>query len=292
MRVVSFADVLQHEIKEKIPCFRGRLSKVYDYKSDTNDRGPWSIQNVEIVAPEGGGQRLRVKVWNREPVPKQWVGKVVELQAVEGEKGIKGLTVEQDTYKWQDGQPIKKQIEIQCGDGAGFYLLTEGQQTGHEPQNQPPPARQQAATAPQGQSRGQGAAQQPGASQRQPAAPPAENSQQQEQPPARQPKTPEERRAEKESGYRKSISDAAKFAARKVSGFRIVLKAMDELQKERQAIQRPLTADQFQGMCTSIFIAGDRSFQWEGLPMTSDDLEKFWPQPAQPANPPQSQSQQ
>lgn len=285
MRVVNFSEVLQYGIGEKIPCFRGILAKAYDYNSDTNEHGPWSVQNVELVQPEGGGPKLRVKVWNREPIPKHWVGKVVEVISVEGERGIKGVSMEQDTYKWRDGQPIKKQVEVRCGDGAGFYLLADGgHQGGHQSQNQPAPTRQQAPQAPQGTQRGQNAPQNPGASQSQPA-----RGQQSRQAPAQQQTeqrqtTPEERRAQKDAEASQALKEAIKFAARKVSGFRVVLKAMDKLQEERQAIGKPLTSDQFQGMCTSVFIAGDRTFQWEKLPMTNEDMERLWPQSARPDN--------
>lgn len=279
MRVVNFNEVLQYGIGEKIPCFRGILAKVYDYNSDTNQHGPWSVQNCELVQPEGGGPKLRVKVWNREPIPKQWVGRVVEVMAVEGDKGIKGVQMEQDTYKWQQGQPIKTQVEVKCGDGAGFYLLEDGGgHQGHQPQNQAQAQRQQPTRAPQPTQRGQQTPPSANAPQGQPARQQQTQTQQQTQPQ----QSPEERRAAKDEEAAKALFGAIKFAARKVSGFRVVLRAMDKLQEERQAIGKPLSADQFQGMSTSIFIAGDRAFQWDKLPMTNEDLERLWPQSARP----------
>lgn len=86
-----------------------------------------------------------------------------------------------------------------------------------------------------------------------------------------------------EDEKREVTAKAAKFAARKVSGFRVVLRAMDQLAEERQKLGKPLTPEQFQGMTTSIFIAGDRAFIWEQLPMSEELLEKYWPKPKQSA---------
>lgn len=275
MRLITVAEAVQYDLKEKVPALRGKITRVNDRKAGCTNGRNWSFQNFEIADLTNGAIRLRVKVWNREDVPKTWTHKIVLIQSVEGEKGVHGVTIEQDTYNWKEGQPIKKQLEVQGEDGCGFDLADDRQE-------QAPPARQQAAQPPPAASRPQGAQSAP--------ARPA-GTQRPNDPawvgktaaPAPQ-QTAAEKAAEREAEYRKAIAGAGKFIGRKVSGFACVLSAMDKLQAVRQEMGKPLTADQFQGMCTSIFIAGDRSFQWDKLPTTLADLEKFWPEKKQPAN--------
>lgn len=277
MRLITVAEAVQYDLKEKVPALRGKVTRVNDRRSGTTNGRNWSFQNCELADLQNGAVRLRVKVWNREDIPKTWTNKIVLIQSVEGEKGFKGCVIEQDTYNWKEGQPIKKQLEVQCEDGCGFDLADDRQE-------QPPPARQQSAQPPQDNGRrqtAQSAPARPTGNQRAEGPPPDQGQQQESPPPA---KTTADKATEREEEYRKGIIDAGKFIGRKVNGFACVLKAMDKLQEQRQAMGKPLTSDQFQGMCTSIFIAGDRSFQWDKLPTTLADLEKFWPERKQPAN--------
>lgn len=293
MRLITVAEAAQYDLKEKVPALRGKITRINDRRSGVTNGKGWSFQNLEIADLTNGAIRLRVKVWNRDDIPKTWTNKIVLVESVEGERGPKGCTIEQDTYKWQEGQPIKKQLEIQCDDGCQFELADDrGGQQSHPPQNQQPPARQQAAPQPQGGGRSGTAGNQsarPTGRQNDPGwvgendQQPPDQRQQPADPPAPR-KTAQELAAERAEGYTKAIIDTGKFIGRKVSGFACVLAAMDALQEKRQAMGKPLTADQFQGMCTSIFIAGDRSFQWDKLPTTLADLEKFWPEKKQPAN--------
>lgn len=279
MRLVPFNEVVQYDIKEKIPAFRGKITKINDYNVGERNGDPWSIQNLELCNPDDPKQRVRVKLWNREEVPKQWIHKIAMVECVEGERGPKGVTMEQDTYRWREGQPIKKQVEVQCGDGAMFYLASD---VANQPRNAPAQTRQQPANAPQdgggGRTADHGPAPQKG-SQAAPANQPAPQQQGQGQS-----QTHARRSGITEEDKREAVAEAAKFVARKVSGFRVVLRAMDILADERSKIGRPLTPEQFQGMTTSIFIAGDRAFKWDLLPMTEELLEKYWPQPSKPAN--------
>lgn len=274
MRLVSLSEASAYEIKEKIPAFRGKITRINDPNSGIRDGEPWSMQNLELCDQDQPTIRLRIKLWNGEEIPKTWLHKIVMIESVEGQKGLKGVTMEQDTYNWQEGQPIKKQVEVQCGNGALFYLADS--RAVDQPQNQAAPARQQAPHRPQT------AAQTPARPE-----PAQRETAPQQQAPA---KTAAEIVAEREAGYRSAIIGAGKFVGRKVSGFAVVLAAMDKLQEERQRQGKPITADQFQGMCTSIFIAGDRSFQWDKLPTTLEDLEKFWPVSRKAVN--QSEPQQ
>ena len=45
---------------------------------------PWSLQHVLL---EDGGRRMRVGVWNRDPLPKEWEGKVLLILAKEAGTG-------------------------------------------------------------------------------------------------------------------------------------------------------------------------------------------------------------
>jgi hypothetical protein len=290
MRLVTFAEAASYDLKEKVPATRGKITRINDYKSGVTNGNNWSFQNFELCDPDQPTIRLRVKVWNRDEVPKTWINKIVLIESVEGERGPKGVVMEQDTYKWKEGQPIKKQLEIQCSDGALFELAQNaGTQQRPDPRNQPAQSRQQAASEPPPQDRAERAESRP-APQRgnqrpespedyQPANPPHRESN-----PAPAQKTTEQKIAEREAEYRKAIIDAGKFAGRKLAGMAVVMRAVDKLADERQKIGKPLSVDQFQGICTTIFIAGDRNFQWDKLPTTLADLEKFWPEPRKADN--------
>lgn len=264
MRIITLAEAANYDLQEKIPAFRGKITKVFDRQAGTNDRGAWSFQSVVMSDLSDSRIMIRVKIWGREAVPRNWVGQTILVESAQGPKGIKGVTMTQDTYQWKEGQPIKKQIEIKCDDGCGF-TIDQGQASDPAPQ-EPAPARHQPAsapTAPQGH-------QTPAPERQQPAPPPARE-------PA-QPKT-------KEDEQRAAVRECIFFVARKVTAFRIILKGMDQLADERKALGKPLSVEQFQGMCTSIFIAGDRTFQWDKMPASAEALENVWPQPKQQSQP-------
>lgn len=300
MRVVQFSEAVAYDLKEKVPALRGKIIRINDYHSGVTNGNGWSFQNLVLADPDKANVQLRVKVWNREEIPKPWAGKIVIVESVEGDRGPKGVTIEQDTYNWKDGQPIKKQLEVQCSDGAVFELANGSAAQSSEPsrpaqQNQGTQSRQQAPREPQGGGRADRAESRPArpeGTQRAAHGPGTQAAQdhQREQQPAPA-KTAAEKAAEREAEYRKAIVDAGKFAGRKLAGMAIVMRAVDKLAEERQKIQKPLSTDQYQGICTTIFIAGDRTFQWDKLPTTLGDLEKFWPEPRKPDNQQESSGQ-
>lgn len=250
------AEVLKRDIGESIPAFKGKLSRIQKRRSDTNQYGPWSIQNVEVM---DGGAKIKVKVWNREEIPGAWLQRTVYLQSGQDDKGkFAGLDMVQDTYDWKEGTPIKKMVEMKCQTGAALDLVDQGQNAPAEPPSPP-------ANAPEASAPGKGAAHAP-------AAPAAQSA---PRPPQSRQESPEDRAAR----MHKVISESAKFAGRKVCGYWLCYRAVDQMAELRQSQGRPMSNDQIQGMTTSVFIAGDRSGQWDGLPYTLAELEKLFPSP-------------
>lgn len=266
MRVVSFEDASKHEIGEKIPCFRGKLIRVNPFKEGHNDKGAWSIQNVEVCDPENPRTKLRVKLFNFPEVQRDWTNHLVEILSAEGERGLKGVTVKKDEYNWREGQPIKKIVEVYFEDGASFHLAgAESHQ--RAPQNTTTESQSRPANASKDVSGHAPAQTQPTRSTRQGPLTPEPQAQTRKAPPA---------------DLKQRVREAAVFAGKKVNGFRIVMKAVDKLQDERREAGRPLSAEQYQGICTSIFISGDRAYMWENIPSKADELEMLFPKGKEP----------
>lgn len=272
--MVPLSEAQAYDLKEKIPATRGKITRINDYVTGNTNGNAWAFQTFELCDPKDPKVRVRAKAWNGQEIPKTWISQIVHLECVEGERGPKGVTMEQDTYRWKEGQPIKKQIEIQCGDGAVFALAgnTPISQESGPAQNQPGATRQRPANAPQGTAPAQTAS-------------PAAASQTASQPaPAQTRKAHDGEPSLNEDEKRGLVAKAAKFVGRRIGGFRIIMRAMDKFAEERQKAGRPLTPEHYQAMCSSIFIDGNKVYMWENLPMTEELLEKYWPQPAKPAN--------
>lgn len=271
--MVPLSEAAGYDLKEKIPATRGKITRINDYVTGNTNGNAWAFQTFELCDIKDPKIRVRAKAWNGQEIPKTWINQIVHLECVEGERGPKGVTMEQDTYRWKEGQPIKKQIEIQCGDGAVFALAgnTVAPQESNQGQNQPAQSRQRAANAPQGTAPAQTTP---------PAAAPQGGGQ---TAPATQTRKHTGEPPIGEDEKRELVAKAAKFVGRRIGGFRIIMRAMDKFADERQKLGRPLTPEHYQAMCSSIFIDGNKVYMWENLPMTEELLEKYWPQPTKPA---------
>lgn len=82
---------------ETVTATKGKLKAVFERNTGTNEHGNWSIQNVII---SDGDVEMKVKVCDRESaIPSAWKGKLIYLTSLNGDKGITGLKVKEDTYK-------------------------------------------------------------------------------------------------------------------------------------------------------------------------------------------------
>lgn len=97
MRVIHLSEVLQMEPGETVTATKGKLKAIFERNTGTNEHGDWSIQNVILA---DGEVEMKVKVCDRDAaIPSAWKGKLIYLTSVNGEKGITGLKVKEDTYK-------------------------------------------------------------------------------------------------------------------------------------------------------------------------------------------------
>jgi hypothetical protein len=266
MRVVTITEAIGLDFGEKIPSFKAKVKSVVAQSKGENEHGEWTIQN--IVAHDVADQRaeIKLKLLDQPEVPQSWKGKTIYVVSGEDAKkgGICDVTLMQDTYKWKEGTPVKKLIEIRK---RAEVSLDQGSTAKEEP-----PARQ--TQRPNNQPTASEPASTKGAN--------AGSTRVVDQPAPK--KTVEEIRAEDQKRKREAIFNAAKFTARMVNGFRIVFKALDKLVDERSSQNRPLTESQIQGLLAQIFIGGDRKFIWDNLPTTKEELEELWPQKkSQPA---------
>jgi hypothetical protein len=275
-RIVPFKEAIALDYGEKIPSLRAKIKSVVQPSTGTNDHGDWTIQNVTVEDPADPKATIKLKLFDQPEIEQNWKGKVVLIESGTDKKGgICDVTLMQDTYKWKQGQPEKRMIEVRK---EATINLDQGRQQEEEPK-QPPQQRQQTQQRPNSEPTASEPASTKGAA-------PAPETQASDraattthEPPKK--KTREELIAEDREKKRKAIKEAAKYCARRTNAFRIILKSLDKLAEERQAINRPLSDSQFQGLLAQIYIGGDRTAYggtWADLPTTKQELEELWPQ--------------
>lgn len=265
MRVVTVTEALALEIGEKIPSIKARVEKVYDQTTGENTHGPWSIQNINVVDPANPKSKTKLKVFNQEALPKNIEGKVIYIESQQGDKGLLGIEVAKDTYKWKDGDPIKKLIEVRK---QATITVGEPQAQGQQaaPQNPAPantPAPAQNAPANQQASA--------------PANTPA---------PQKPAKTAADVAAERFTESKKHVGDFRRQLGRHINALRMIRKAVFHLDETEKKEGRALTPEQIQGLTTTLYIQLQRS----GLPdcLPYDDLEQYLPEKKSSTDAPQS----
>lgn len=244
MRIVPIKEVLALDIGEKVPSTKGKIKKVFPRNEGTNAYGNWSIQNVEITE---AGATVKVKLFDFEEIPKTWENRMVYVQSAEGDKGIKGVEVAQDKYKWIEGQPIKKLIEVKQIAGATFTL--DDSATG-SPAPAASPAQPAHAPAPEASG----------------ASPGSQTTSRTATEHPTQPSMPLDE-------ARRHVAEASQAINRNVMGFALVMRGVDYLQKKRTEGGKAMTPEQFQGTCTTIFIQLSRAGLIDALP--TGDLDKW-----------------
>lgn len=284
MREVAIFDVAQFEIGEAVPAFSGRVLRVQDQNSGTNDFGNWTIQTLDVCDPGDMNVKVRVKVFDREEIPKSWTNRNILVQSGVNDKGqIQGVQMAAGY------QGRGKCVEVKTGLGAFLDLIdgapahgqrqnfqnqgqNQRQNTGNAGRNQPANAPQGGRTAQHGGGRQQNA----------PQSQPANRAPQSQQSPQREsntqsrapkpPETPEQKAARLTAGVR----DLIDYTARNLSGYRVILRAARKLADEEAEAGHPLTPEHFQALCATLYIRADKAFKLENLP--TSDIEKYWPQ--------------
>ena len=95
MRELSIADVLQLEDKELIPSIKGTVKVVFDRKSGTSAKGPWSVQGFVLSQ---GDEEITCGAWNMDDDLKALKGSEVTLSCWKGDKGLSGVYAQDDEY--------------------------------------------------------------------------------------------------------------------------------------------------------------------------------------------------
>lgn len=70
---------------ETIPAISGTIKTILAHKSGTNEFGDWSIQFLRIA--DSAGNEIKVKIGNRDEIPKSWKGETIYFEAGKDDKG-------------------------------------------------------------------------------------------------------------------------------------------------------------------------------------------------------------
>jgi hypothetical protein len=84
MKLSTVAEALAAEPDEPILAIRGKLTKLFSIFKGESEHGDWTLQSGVIKDDSG---EIKVQFSNREEVPQNWRGKVIELRCHKGQKG-------------------------------------------------------------------------------------------------------------------------------------------------------------------------------------------------------------
>lgn len=121
MKLSSVQEAIDCNDDDPVLAIRGTLTKLYDPMTGEGQHGDWSIQNGTLK--DGTGE-IKLFFSNREAVPKNYQGKVIELRCAKGQKGgysgVKRITDKKD----------KKTPKLEVSDKAEVILYDKE----HEPE--------------------------------------------------------------------------------------------------------------------------------------------------------------
>lgn len=126
MRTLTIAAIKQLENKEPIPSFTGRITKVYEQKSDTGEYGPWWLQNL-VVQDETG--EVKVTWGGEDPFEQSAEGKTWSFECSETKHGLKGVSWEVRTKNGKTYESVK------VTPSAKIKVLGGGERTPGEAEN-------------------------------------------------------------------------------------------------------------------------------------------------------------
>lgn len=107
MQVITPSQALQMEPGTPIPAMKGKVTAVFNRSQGSNDRGPWSFQDVKLADSQG---EIKLKLKNLPSFPFK-KGDVVYLTGERGQKGWRGLLRNQNDYQGR----VTEQVEISKG---------------------------------------------------------------------------------------------------------------------------------------------------------------------------------
>lgn len=97
-RMIKIQEALGMDPGELIPAISGTIKTVMAHKTGENNFGPWSIQFLRIT--DSSGRDIKVKVGNRDEIPKSAKGETIYLEAGKDEHGnLVDLKRIDETYK-------------------------------------------------------------------------------------------------------------------------------------------------------------------------------------------------
>lgn len=138
--VIPISQLLQANSGFIPPCVRGIVTDVFDQTSGTNEHGDWKIQNIWI---KEGESKIKVKVTDREALPKSLKGHGVVITCKEGDKGLTGMKVKEDNYRGKSSiiLSVTPTATIEWdGMGNGHAQAPSTEPAPHTPPPTPPPA--------------------------------------------------------------------------------------------------------------------------------------------------------
>lgn len=130
MRITTVAGSEQISRGNKLEAIRGRITKIFERKSGSNEHGDWSMQTIVFTDDTG---TIDVMLKDREPLHPDWKGCMVLITA--GEYKGNPCGIEMDEYKEKRRFKVTASATIEDGTETG------GQQS--QPQQQRPQQRPQ-----------------------------------------------------------------------------------------------------------------------------------------------------
>lgn len=246
-RLVKIADVLTMDKGEILPYTRGRVTKVLDQIAGTKTDGSGDQYSFQKIFIKDGEAEIMVKVWDRDAIPANMVGKQLHVYSTSSNNKMQGLKIDDETYKGKTSKYIK------ATPSAGIDLAgPEGSEAPAEaPQDTPEPAKAQAtaqaqATKPAQASKSATAAQ----------------------------ATPATATAEAKPGTLEAIAKVKKDVFKRMN-LHMICRVMIEEEAKQLREQRGinLTADEIQSYTSSLFISADRDkLHWD-LPAKTLDVK-------------------
>jgi len=110
--VKSIAAVAELDPGELLSACKGKVKTVMTYHAGKVKQGPrtgedFSIQNIILQDLGDPSVTITAKFDGREEIPASWRGKVLNLVANAGKKGLSGLKMVEDTYKGKTTKVLK-----------------------------------------------------------------------------------------------------------------------------------------------------------------------------------------
>lgn len=278
------------------PGLCGKIKTVMNFNRGESDHGPWTLQNIILTDVQDPKAEVKVKLKNRDPLPKTIKGRVMYFTCTQSDKGLTGLKMTSETYKNKTSNVVNctatawmGEVDPTQGQAQQHPYQPPYNPPGHPAPNQPPyvppgpapyyanapqqqPYQQPAPyTAPAYQPPPQPApAQQPPAGFYQPPPapqqPPPESP---EQEAARRKFEAEQEKAKRESGYRKGVAETRIFLAKRANLYLLALHTADYIKKQYETQnggEGAMAQEQYQAMTSSLFISADKFSCAEVLP--------------------------